>query len=150
MILVELVSYMGAITSFKADALANECFIETVKTRSNLRKLLSLVGISLKGPGSSSARGKLTWAATDDPTDAQVSSITINNTNRVVTVPSPQDGSPVAFVLYKLDSNNNIENIQLSVDIDNYKALNLYLKHKFKIANITNSKYYIIANITKS
>ena len=32
---------------------------------------------------------------------------------------------------------NNIKNIQLSVDIDNYKALNLYLKHNFK-----NIRYY--------
>jgi len=38
--LVELISYMGAVTSFKADALANECFIGTVKTRDNLRNLL--------------------------------------------------------------------------------------------------------------
>ena len=116
MMLVELVSYMGAITSFKADALANECFVETVKTRENLRKLLALVGISLKGPGSSSARGKLTWAGASNPTNAQVSSITISNTNRVTSVPSPQDGSPVAFTLYKLDSNNNIENIKNDSD----------------------------------
>ena len=33
MMLVELVSYMGAVISFKTDALANECFIRTVKTR---------------------------------------------------------------------------------------------------------------------
>jgi len=38
---------------------------------------------------------------------------------------------------------NNIKNIQLSVDIDNYKALNLYLKHNFKISDITN-KHYIM------
>ena len=65
--LVELISYMGAVTSFKADALANECFIGTVKTRDNLRNLLELIGVSLKGPTSSSAKAKITWAGESNP-----------------------------------------------------------------------------------
>ena len=55
MMLVELVSYMGAVTSFKADALASDCYISTVKNRQNLGKLLKLVGVSLRGPSSASA-----------------------------------------------------------------------------------------------
>lgn len=35
----------------------------------------------------------------------------------------------------------NIENVKLTVDIDNWKALNMYLKNGFNIINIT-SKYY--------
>ena len=46
---------------------------------------------------------------------------------------------------YLLDyvQTNNIKNIQLSVDIDNYRAFNLYLKHNFQIADIKN-KHYIM------
>ena len=119
--LVELISYMGAVTSFKADALANECFIRTVKNRNNLAKLLQLVGVTLKGPGSASARAKLTWKDSVSPTHAQVSSITIPNTARTTTVTSPQDGAPVSYTLYKLDSNDAIENIK-----DNTDSLVLY------------------------
>jgi len=114
--LVELVSYMGAITSFKADALANECFVGTVKNRINLAKLLQLVGISMKGPGSAAAKGRLKWAGTTNPTNAQVSSITIPNSSRTVTVTSPEDGAPTSYTLYKLDSNNVIENIKNNSD----------------------------------
>ena len=121
MMLVELVSYMGAVNSFKADALANECFVGTVKTRNNLRKLLQLVGVSLKGPGSASAKGQITWSNATNPTDAQVSSITIPNSSRTTSVPSPQDGAPTTYTLYKLDSNNVIENIK-----DNTDSLILY------------------------
>jgi len=46
---------------------------------------------------------------------------------------------------YLLDyvKTNNIKNIQLSVDIDNYRAFNLYLKYNFQIADIKN-KHYIM------
>jgi len=41
---------------------------------------------------------------------------------------------------------NNIPNIQLSVDIDNYIAINLYLKNKFKIKKINKSNYIMTLN----
>lgn len=116
MMLVELISYMGAVTSFKADALANECYISTVKNRENLRKMLSLVGVSLKGPGSASAKGQITWASPTGPAAGDVASITIENAERIVSVASPLDGAPVTYTLYKLGSNNAIENIQNNSD----------------------------------
>ena len=114
--LVELISYMGAVTSFKADALANECFIGTVKTRDNLRNLLELIGVSLKGPTSSSAKAKITWAGESNPTDAQVSAVSFSNENRTITVNSQEDGGAVTYTLYKLDSNNTIVDIQNNTD----------------------------------
>jgi hypothetical protein len=114
--LIDLVSYMGAVTSFKADALANECFIRTVKNRVNLRSLLQLIGVSLRGPGSASAKGRLTWDGESNPTGPQVSAINISSQSRSVTVASPEDESPVNYTLYKLDSNNAIENIQNADD----------------------------------
>lgn len=41
---------------------------------------------------------------------------------------------------------NNISNIKLSVDIDNYRALNLYLKHNFTISSITDKHYVMKYN----
>jgi len=116
MMLVELVAYMGAVNSFKADTLANECFLNTVKNRNNLRKLLQLIGVSLKGPASASSRAQLTWNESTNPTDSQVSAVSFSNQNRVVTVASPEDGSPVTYSLYKLNSNNEVVNIENSAD----------------------------------
>ena len=115
--LLELVAYMGAVVSYKTDAVASENFVSTVKTRNNLQKLLELIGVKMKGPSSSSARGKLTWAgATDDPTHADVVSIVFQPANRTFSVPSPEDGAPVSFSIYKLDSNDNIEDIKNADD----------------------------------
>ena len=61
--LIELVSYMGAVMSFKADAIAHESFLRTAKKRDNVRKLLELIGVSLKGPISSAANAQITLDA---------------------------------------------------------------------------------------
>ena len=60
MMFTELVAYMGAVMSFKADALANESYLSTAQNRRNVKKLLQLIGISLKGPTSAGANAKLT------------------------------------------------------------------------------------------
>ena len=52
-------------------------------------------------------------------------------------------GKQILSYLLNYIKTNNINNVQLSVDIDNYKALNLYLKNDFQISEITN-KYYIM------
>ena len=115
--LLELVAYMGAVVSYKSDAVASENFISTVKTRNNLQKLLELIGVKMKGPSSSSARGQLTWASDpEDPPEAQVATIVFQPANRTFSVPSPEDGAPVSFSIYKLDSNDNIEDIKNADD----------------------------------
>ena len=70
----------------------------------------------MKGPASASAKATLTWSLPSNPTDAQVSSITIPNGSRTVSVASPLDGAPVSYTLYKLDSNEAIENIKNNSD----------------------------------
>jgi hypothetical protein len=121
--LLELVAYMGTVLSYKTDAVANENFIRTVKTRNNLQKLMELIGVKMKGPSSSSARGLLTWASADLPVINQsadpispVSSVVFQPSTRTFSIPSPEDGAPVSFSLYKLDSNNDIEDIKNSDD----------------------------------
>ena len=114
--LLELVAYMGTVVSYKTDAVASENFIRTVKTRNNLQKLLELVGVTMKGPSSSSAKGQLTWNGASNPVAANVASISFPAASRSFSVVSKEDGSPVSYSLYKLDSNNTIENISNADD----------------------------------
>lgn len=91
---LELVAYMGAVLSHKADMLANESFIRTVKTRSNLAKLLELIGVKMKGPTSSAGSAKVTFDTTATGT------YSIKSENRIITVNSPLDTKPVTYTLY--------------------------------------------------
>jgi len=91
----ELVAYMGSIMSYKADMLAHESFIKTAKDRNNVKKLLELIGIRMRGPagGAGSARATTTDALTGEY-------YTINPEDRVISVTSPMDGGPVNYTLY--------------------------------------------------
>lgn len=91
---VELVAYMGAIMSFKADALANENFISTAKNRRNVRKLLELIGVRMKGPTSAGGQARLILDT------AAIANPTIAGESRVVTLNSLQDGGQVTYTLY--------------------------------------------------
>jgi len=91
----ELVAYMGAVLSFKADALANENFISTAKNRKNVKKLLQLIGINLKGPTSAASTGTLTL------NDAESSPFSIASEDRSFIITSPFDGGSLQFTLYK-------------------------------------------------
>jgi hypothetical protein len=122
--LLELVAYMGSVLSYKADALANESFITTVKSRNNMQKLLELIGVRMKGPSSSSARGRLSFGAegTSTPNPAIDLPFILTPANRSFTVTSPEDGAPLSFTIYKLDSNDVIENIQNADDSIQFKG----------------------------
>jgi len=95
MMFLELAAYMGAVMSMKADMLANENFLATAQQRSSVKKLLELIGISMKGPLSSAADAKITFNA---PAEAHV----INAADRVITINSPEDGGSLSFTLYKV------------------------------------------------
>jgi len=96
MMLIELVSYMGAVMSLKADMLANENFIATARNRNNVKKLLELIGVRMKGPVGSVANATLTLTP---PSTA--SRFNINQSARTITSISPEDGGPLNFTLYK-------------------------------------------------
>jgi hypothetical protein len=93
--LIELVAYMGAVMSMKADMLANENYLSTARNRINVGKILELLGIKLKGPISSACNAKITLDSSG------VGGLTIPIGSRVVTINSPEDGNPVTFTLYK-------------------------------------------------
>lgn len=108
LMLIELVAYMGAVTSLKSDMLANENYLRTVKNRNNLNKLLELIGVDLKGPQSAAAQMKLTLDA--NPTVGNFPMV-YTAENRVFAVPSQEDNAIVNYTLYKIE-NNKIQDIQ--------------------------------------
>lgn len=114
--LVEIVAYMGAVMSMKADILANENYLLTVQDRNNLNKILQLLGVSLKGPLSAAANAQFILS---NYFIAPTSSLTITVDKRVITINSPEDGGPLNYTLYKvtnglLDFNNNNTDIILN------------------------------------
>lgn len=109
--LLELVAYMGAVLSHKADFLANENMVRTARQRDSVRKLFELIGVSLKGPISSAANALLTLDSS--PTAGE---LTITPGNRVATISSPEDGAPLNFTIYKV-TNGIIEDINYGGDI---------------------------------
>ena len=108
MMLIEVVSYMGTVMSLKGDMLANENYLRTVKDRNNLKKLLELIGVDMRGPLSAGAACRLT--TTTSMVDAMFP-LSYTPGNRVFAISSKQDGAPVNYTLYKIE-NNAIQNIQ--------------------------------------
>ena len=99
MMLVELVSYMGAIMSMKSDMLAHENFIHTAKDRDSVRKLFELVGISMKGPTSAQSVGQVSIENNDETLLNE--DLLFTPPERVFVVTSPQDQEPLTYTMYK-------------------------------------------------
>jgi len=116
MMLVEVIAYMGAVLSLKADLLANESFIGTARSRKNVQKLLELIGVSLRGPLAAAANARYTIKTA--LTSGQ-NNISISPAKRVVSVKSPQDGGLVSYTLYKVSSGRvQLANTDSSITLD--------------------------------
>ena len=110
--LIELVAYMGSVFSLKADMLANENYIQTAKVRKNVKKLLELIGVRMKGPISAAANARITWTWPShpwDPVDGVGKSLSISPGDRVFTIASPEDGAQIAYTLYKVLSSGKVD-----------------------------------------
>ena len=114
--LVELFSYMGAVLSFKADALAQENYISTAKTSEGLTKLLELIGITLRGPVPAKASAQLTIQ--DESLAVSGSrTCTIPFEDRTIDTISTRDNLPLSYTLYKVDGNGNIDMQSSSLEL---------------------------------
>ena len=100
MLLVDLVAYVGATTSMKADYLANENYLRTARNRNNVKKLLELIGVRLKGPISSAANALISFEGS--PYIAADDQLVISFSDRIIQISSPEDGAPLTFTLYKV------------------------------------------------
>ena len=128
----ELFAYLASVISLKADFLANESYLSTVKTTTNLEKLLNLIGVKLKGPSAAKAEAVINLTAdffVDTP-----GATTIARADRTLFGASDKDGKPVSFVLYKGNPDGNIvfdvssvEDITFDVNSSNLSMGNFYL-----------------------
>ena len=99
MMFVEVVAYMGAVMSMKADMLANENFLVTARQRPSVKKLLELVGVRMRGPISAAANAQITFVT---PPDNAEESYIISPAERTIEITSPQDGGAITYTLYKV------------------------------------------------
>ena len=105
--LVEMFSYLASVLSLKADMLANESFLSSVQSPENLRKLLQLIGISLKGPISAKASCTTTLATAD--TLVASSTATIAFADRSFSVPNNKDTGLLTYTVYEVDGTGAVD-----------------------------------------
>ena len=115
--LIEIVAYMGAVLSLKADLLANENFISSAQNRYNVRKLLELIGIRIKGPMAAAANARMTLKQTISD-----NYFTVRPAARTISITSPEDGGPLNYTVYKIIS-GKIEDLKnLTGNINLYQG----------------------------
>jgi len=102
-LLLEMMAAVGHIQSNKSDYLANENYIGTARSRDSIKRLLELIGVRMKGPISAAANAAITYPVED------ASSMTVDVTDRVTTITSPEDGGTLSYTLYKVNSNGTVD-----------------------------------------
>jgi hypothetical protein len=104
---VELFAYLGSVISLKADFLANETYLNTVRSTPNLKKLLMLLGVTLKGPTASKAEAVV--KITDDFfTEGGVTTALIPRASRLALGAQDKDGKPIMYTLYRANTDGTI------------------------------------------
>jgi len=95
--LLEMFAYMSSVLALRADMTANEMYIDTVKNEDNLKRLLELIGVSMKGPTASKATGLLTYPDSPAPADP----IVINKNDRSIQVVNQRSNTPLSYTVTK-------------------------------------------------
>lgn len=113
--LIDLMAYVGTVTSMKADFLANENYLRTAQNRNSVKKLLELIGVRLKGPTSALAKASFVL----DVALGLNETLDISSDDRVTTISSPEDGQQVSYTLYKtqngvIDNSNSDGSLSLT------------------------------------
>jgi hypothetical protein len=102
--LIELFAYQASVLALRADMTANEMYIDTVKNEDNLKRLLQLIGVRMKGPTASKATGQL-----DLPNDASVSQpIVIQDNARTLDITNQRTGTPLTYTIYRQQSDGSL------------------------------------------
>ena len=133
--IVDLFAYFASVMSLKADSIANEMFLPTVKSKGNLRKLLQLIGVSMRGPVSAKSSAVLTLGE-DFILDDASHTVTIDFSDRVHSVANSRDSGALYYTLYAVNkvtgevdttSPNISQTSALSVNADSRNFDNLVL-----------------------
>jgi len=104
--LLEMFAYMGTTLTLRADMTANEMYVDTVKDRGNLGRLLELIGVAMKGPTASKATGKLTLPITYPEIDA--GGIYITQNNRRIQIVNQRSGTPLTYSIMRQQDNGTL------------------------------------------
>ena len=102
---LEMFAYMAAVLALRADMTANEMYIDTVKNEDNLKRLLQLIGVSMKGPTASKATGLL-----ELPTGTSFSTpVVIAEAARQLNVVNERNNVPLSYTITKQLSNGTLD-----------------------------------------
>ena len=99
--LLEMFAYMATTLTLRADMTANEMYIDTVKDRGNLGRLLELIGVSMKGPTASKATGRLTLPITYAEIDPVKEYVIITENNRRLQIVNQRSGTPLTYSIMR-------------------------------------------------
>ena len=103
--LVEMFAYMSSVLALRADMTANEMYIDTVKNEDNLKRLLQLIGVSMRGPTASKATGLLTV-----PKGTTISTnLTVNENDRTVQVINQRSNVALSYTILKQLDNGDLD-----------------------------------------
>lgn len=106
--MLEMFAYMGTTLTLRADMTANEMYIDTVKDRGNLGRLLELIGVAMKGPTASKATGKLTLPITYSEIDTE-NGIIITENNRRVQIINQRSGTPLTYSIMRQQPDGTLD-----------------------------------------
>ena len=112
--LVEMFAYMSSVLALRADMTANEMYIDTVKNEDNLKRLLELIGVSMKGPTASKATGLLTTP----PNVTLTNPVIINRSDRTVQVLNQRSNTALSYTVTKQLNNGELDLFSEDLSLD--------------------------------
>lgn len=108
---LEMFAYLAATLALRTDMTANEMYLDTVKNEDNLRRLLQLIGVSMKGPTSSKATGTLILPQTPS------SEVTVQELQRTISVTNTRSGTPLTYTLYGVRADGSLDLFSRDISI---------------------------------
>lgn len=104
--MVEMFAYMGSVLTLRADMTANEMYVDTVKDENNLKRLLQLIGVSMKGPTASRANASLTLPAN---VSLGAHNVLISESQRRINIVNQRSGTPLTYTICQQQTNGSLD-----------------------------------------
>ena len=114
--LVEMFAYMASVLALRADMTANEMYIDTVKSEANLKRLLQLIGVAMKGPTASKATGQITLPGETSLTTPGTA-LVVSEADRQVNVSNNRSGTPLTYTLCQQLTNGSLDLFNKDLEI---------------------------------
>tara|TARA_R110000824_G_scaffold61487_16_gene163566 strand:- start:2296 stop:3915 length:1620 start_codon:yes stop_codon:yes gene_type:complete len=126
--LLEMFAYMASVLTLRTDMTANEMYIDTVKNEDNLKRLLALIGVSMKGPTASKATGKVTVPANVTINTA----VLVKEADRRINITNTRSNTALTYTIYQQQTDGTLDlfNKDLSIlaaDFTSNAVSNLFL-----------------------